>query len=199
MKRKHRCSGPADFGFQRRVPPDMINIDRDAQARIADGIDHIVGLAQRIHRRTVRRVHRMQRFDRQPDAARTGMRKHGGDAIGDLLAAFLQRLPRIGAADKHDQRRADLGRFIDGAAVVVQRLLALRPACRREKAAAAQTDDAQPRCAQPVGRFPDSQRLQPLPPDGQGRHAGPRIPLDRLDERPRLGRNRVNAKPGKIG
>ena len=64
----------------------------------------------------------MQRLDREPHAGGLALGAQGGDAVGDLLARFGERLTGDGAADEDDERCSEGMRLGDGLAIVVERL-----------------------------------------------------------------------------
>src|SRR5262245_7712723 len=54
---------PRDLPFEIRVPPDVIGVDRHADA-VAQRVAEVESVRQRVHAGAVGRVHRMQRLDR---------------------------------------------------------------------------------------------------------------------------------------
>lgn len=81
--------GQIDLGAQGGVPPHMIDIHRDAEAggRV-EGITDFMRLAHGVHRAAVIGIHRVQRFDGEFDTGGFGIRQHGGNAFGDLMAGL---------------------------------------------------------------------------------------------------------------
>src|SRR5258708_23273883 len=59
-----------DLRLERRIPPDVIHVNRDANERRLERLDHVVGLAERVHGRAAIRSHRVERFDGELDVGR---------------------------------------------------------------------------------------------------------------------------------
>ena len=132
----------ADFALQIGVPPQVVDVDNDADERRVDAGADVVGLGHRVDGGAAVRVERMQRLGTPQLYSRgLGMGQHGLDPVPDLAAADIQGLTGHGAADENDQGRAEGGGLVDGAAVVVEGFLARRGRLRREEAAPAQRDD----------------------------------------------------------
>ena len=78
----------------------------------------------------------MQRLDGELDAGGRGVRQHRGDPSVICLRDSDSGWPGHGAADQHDQRRAQRRGFVDAAAVLVDRPGPAVGGRGREKAAA---------------------------------------------------------------
>ena len=174
-----------DLSRQVRVPPDMIGVDRDADA-FAQLVAEIVGMGERVDAGAIRGGHGMQRLDRERYRGRPRMRQHGGNAVADLAMRADQVLrPGRKPADHEDERAgADRGCFVDGAAVIVDCGAA---ACRvrsREHPAAAKAGDGQTTRADEPGCALDPAVLHNVAPWRDGGDAGAGAAVDRLLQRP---------------
>ena len=103
-----------------RIPPGVIDVDGDADAR-AKRVAQIERLLERVHARAIAGVHRMQRFDGQRHMASARMRQHGGQSVGDHGARRRNILGRRRKTthDHHQTIGAERRGFVDGALVVV--------------------------------------------------------------------------------
>ena len=113
---------PGKRALELGVPPDVIDVDRDAQPR-AEFFAQRVGLRHGVDAGAVRRVHRMQRLDCESHPARPRVIEDACDPFldqaarrGDVLAAFRQP-----AHDQHQALRRKRRRLVDGAPVLVDR------------------------------------------------------------------------------
>ena len=124
-------SAPADV----RVPPDVIDVDRDAEPSRAVGVERVADverLAERVHAGAVGGIHRMQRLDRERRRRRRSHSRAARAIASSTCVARARdvlRRRRAGprelrqAADDEDQaRRAERRRLVDGAAIVVEHL-----------------------------------------------------------------------------
>jgi len=82
------AAAAGDFLFERGIPPEVIDIDGDADERRVEFLGHVVGLAEGVHGGAVAGIHRMQRFDGEFDVGGLAIGEEGGDAVADLLASF---------------------------------------------------------------------------------------------------------------
>ena len=82
MVREHalRLAGPLELGLELRIPPDVIRVDGHTNA-VAQPVAQIERHTQRIDATAVRRVHGMQRLDRQRHPLATGMVEQRRNAI----------------------------------------------------------------------------------------------------------------------
>ena len=113
------------------IPPDVIGIDRDADA-LAQLVAEIVGVRERVHAGAVGGEHRMQRLDRQRYLCLPRIGQERGERVADLASRVgdVARAFRQAADHENEALRADRGGFVDGAAVVVERGA---PSCRRRR------------------------------------------------------------------
>ena len=103
-----------DFAFEVRVPPDVVDVDGDADAR-AQFVAQIVGMRHRVDAGAVGRVHRVQRLDRQRHAGGTRVFEQFADAVAHHFARAGEVLRRDRAVtvlgqpadDQHEARRAE--------------------------------------------------------------------------------------------
>ncbi len=138
----------------------------------------------------------MQRLDRERHARLPRVRQkrvqrlaHLHARAGDVARAFRQ------AADhEHEALRADRGRLVDGAAVVVERGAAGGFVGGREHAAAAEPGDGHAVGADELARALGAARLHDVAPGRDRRHANARAALNQLLQRPRLHRHRIDRK-----
>ncbi len=80
-----QAAGAGDGGGEVWVPPDVIDVDGDADigAKLFADIERLI---DRVHAGAVGGIHGVQRLDGDLDPRGQGMRQHGGDAVGDHLA-----------------------------------------------------------------------------------------------------------------
>ena len=143
-------AGALDLRQQFGVPPDVIDVERDAKqtgtARVQPIAD-IERLFRGVDAGAVGGIGRVQRFDRQRHTRGACVIHHFGDGVVDLRPCFRDILgshtarPRIlrqPASHQHHTRRAKRLGLIDDAAVVVARFDPMR-GIRSKHAAAAIT------------------------------------------------------------
>ena len=135
-KASSRCRPARSIcALQLRVPPDVVQVDGDAERAASVGIEPVADverLLQRVDAGPVGGVHRVQRLDRQRHPAFAGVGQQCSDPLGDLFASagdVLVRGParqRAGqAADDEDQAGGvQLAGLVEGAPVVVAHRLA---------------------------------------------------------------------------
>ena len=140
----------------------------------------------------------MQRLDRQADVVLLRERNDRGDAVGDLLSRFFERLARHRAADQDNQRRAEFRRLADGEAIILDRHLTTVFCRRCEEAPAAERHDRQSVLTNPFADPCDRAPFERLSPNGDPTDPGLGVFLNRHLDRPGLGRHRVNAELGTI-
>ena len=127
-----------DLGFEIGVPPEMIGVDHDTRT-LAELLADIDRLGEQRDAAAVRRIHRVQRLDRERHAAGARMRQDRRHAVEIAPARRLDvaRAGRHAAADHHEAVGADRGALVDHALVVVdQRLLSGRVRAAEQPAAA---------------------------------------------------------------
>ncbi len=185
------ASGAGDLALERRVPPDMIDIDGDADA-VAQRIAEIIGLGQRIDAGAVGGIHRVQRLDRQLHAGVPRIRQQRGDPVADQVArgGEIARARRQPADHQHQAMRADRRRLVDGAAVVVERACQPGAVELGEHAAAAEAGDGQAVGADRRRRRGHAHRLELVAPGRDAGDAGARDAVDRLAQVPLAARGR---------
>ena len=80
-------SGARDLRHQFRIPPDVIDVERDAEHAGALRIEPVADverLLRRVHAGAVGGIHRMQRLDRERHVGLLRVFQHLGDAVVDL-------------------------------------------------------------------------------------------------------------------
>ncbi len=136
----------------------------------------------------------MQRLDRERHARLPRVRQKRMQRLAHLHARAVKvaRAFRQGANHEHEALRADRGRFVDGAAVVVERGAASRFVGGGEHAAAAEPGDGHAVGADELARALGAARLHDVAPRRDRGDAGAGAALDQLPQRPRLHRHRVD-------
>ena len=141
-------AGAGDLRQQLRVPPDVIDVERDAESAAAlriQAVANIERLSCGVDASAVGGIGRMQRLDRQRHLCGARIVHHFGEGIfhlrprcRDILGrrAARPRILRQSAGHQHDTGRAERLGLIDGAAVVVAHFDTMR-GIRREHSAAA--------------------------------------------------------------
>ena len=76
------------FLFECGIPPDVVNVGRDADPFVANLIKHVVALADGIHRATAVGIHRVEWFDGKFNAYFACVVDQRGDAFGDVFAVL---------------------------------------------------------------------------------------------------------------
>lgn len=166
MEGEDGAAGALDFGAKKGVPPDVVDVDGDADEVVAEGHDHVVGHVEGADGGAAVGVHGVQRLNGQLDAAGLGMREDGGDAIEDLLAGDRQFHFGVRAADEHHDRRAQRGGLVDDLAVVGLGLFAGCAAGGDEEAAPAEAGHLEAGGLHDARSFLGPVRLQVFPPNG---------------------------------
>ena len=167
-----------------RVPEHVVGVDHDAGVRAVEGAGERERLAERDDRRALADHHRMQRLDPQPHAVVGGEGEQPLDAGGDRGAGGAEVLAVRRAAHEHEDRRPELCRLLDRAAVVVIGV------GRREEAAAAQARDPQAGILQRAWRI----RRELVTPRGDPPDAGRRTPFGGLRQAPVVDGDQVEAE-----
>ncbi len=113
---RRSCPCPRDLGMQFGIPPDVIDVEGDAEHAGAVGIETVADVERLfggVHAGTVGRVSRMQRLDGQRHLRLPRIFHHLGDAVIDLRARIddvlrrrraRPRILRQAADDQHDAR-----------------------------------------------------------------------------------------------
>ncbi len=120
--------GALDLAPEVRIPPHVVRVDGDAEAR-SQLVAEIVGVLHRVHAGALGGVHRVQRLDRERHARAARVVEELADAVAHHFARAgeILRFDRAGAilrqpADDEDQAsRAERERLVDRAPVVVLR------------------------------------------------------------------------------
>ena len=157
-------AGALDAGLQIGIPPDVVNVDGDTQARPAarrELIAQRVRLCERVDAGAIRRVHRVQRLDRERHAGSLRVQEQLADAVANHFARALQILRHDFAVapfwktadDEHEAARAERGGLVDGATIVVACRAAIFAIGGGKHAAAAKPGDRQARVANALRRF----------------------------------------------
>ena len=84
-KRGDAALGAGHLAGQVGVPPDVVDVDRDADA-FAERVAEVERLAERGEDAAVGAGHRVQRLEREGDAGGAGVRQDGFQAVPDHLA-----------------------------------------------------------------------------------------------------------------
>ena len=167
----------------------MIDVERDAERAGALRIELVADierLLRRVHAGAVGGIGRMQRLDRERHVGLLGVFQHFGDGVMDLRArgrdvlrgrASRPRILRQAADDQHDAGRAQRLGLVDGAAVVVARLDAVRRV-RGEHAAAAIARQFEPGVAHRARGAVEADGRDLVAPGIDGADAVPRAGLD---------------------
>ena len=82
-------AGARDLAHQLRVPPDVIDVERDAERAGATGIERVADVERllgHVHAGAVGGVGRMQRLDRERDFRLPRVIQHLGDRVVHLSA-----------------------------------------------------------------------------------------------------------------
>ena len=158
-------SGARDLALKIGVPPDVIGVDRDADA-VAQFVAEVVRLRERVHAGAVGGVHGMQRLDRERHARLPRVRQKRVQCLAHLAARAVKiaRAFRQAADHEHEALRADRGGFVDGAAVVVDRGAAGGFIGGRKHAAAAEPGDGHVMRADELSRPLGPARLHDVAP-----------------------------------
>lgn len=188
-----------DFGFERRVPPKMVNVGGDADLARLECFNHIIGLAERIHGRAGIGIHRMQRLDRELHAGGLAIGEERGDAVEDLFARFGERLAGYGAADEYNMRSTERMRFGDGAAIIIERLGAVGRGNAGEKSSTTERDNGKTVIAKKPAGLRDIATGERVAPDRDAPDTGRGVFGGRDLDRPRLGGDRVDTEAAQIG
>ena len=154
-----------DLLLEVRIPPHVIGVDHDAGA-LAQFLAEVVRLRERIHAGAVRRVHRVERLDRERHARFSRVRQKRMQRVAHLHARAddVARAFRQAADHEHEALRADGGRLVDGAAVVVDRGAAGGFIGGRKHAAAAEPGDGHVMRADELSRPLGPARLHDVAP-----------------------------------
>ena len=175
------AAGARDLAREVGIPPDVIDVDRDADA-FAQLVAEVVGLRERVHAGAVGGEHRMQRLDRERHACLPRIGQQRGEPsrtcrarVGDVARALRQ------PADHEDEAlRADGGGFVDGAAVVVERRAAPGVVGGGKHAAAAKAGDGHPVRADELAPRARAAGLHDVAPRRDRGDAGAGAALDEL-------------------
>ena len=104
-----------DAGLQIRIPPDVIDVDRHAQTGLAvrrELVAQRVRLRERVDAGAIRRVHRMERLDRERHAGRLRMQEQLADATG-LTPVHVNRVLKVLEAEGLISRQRRNVQFVD--------------------------------------------------------------------------------------
>ena len=212
MKRQQAILSRArDLRHQFRIPPDVIDVERNAERTGAlriEPVANIQRLLRRIYAGAVRGIGRMQRLDCERHVGLLRVFQHFGDSVMDLRArgrdifrssTSRPRILRQAADDQHHAGRAQRLGFVDGAAIVVTRFDAARR-IRREHAAATIARQFESSVAHRPHRTVEAYGRHLVAPGIYGADAMPRAGLDDGDEIALLAdRRRVQRQPAMIG
>ena len=201
MERKQCAdfSAAGDFLLEIGIPPQVINIRGDAYVGRSELFAHVVGLTEGVHRRAAVGIHGMKRLDAELHAGCGAVVEHGGDAVGDLLTGFRQRLTGDRAAYENDEGRTKFVSLGDGAAIVIDRCLAFGGGGAGEKTSAAGGDDGEIVVTQHLAGGGDVTTGVGVTPNGDAFYPGGGVFFGRGFNVPRLGRDGVDAKPVEVG
>ena len=149
VKRKQSVfAGARDLRKQFRIPPDVIDVERDTECAAAIGIERVADVERllgRIDAGAVGGIGGMQRFDCERHVGLPGVFQHFGDGIVDLRAssrnilggrAARPRILRQAPDHQHQARRAERLGLIDRAAIVVAHFDPMRGVRNKHAAAA---------------------------------------------------------------
>ncbi len=168
------AAAAGDVGLEMVVPPDVEDVDGDAEVIVGEADGHVEGLAHGVDGAAAVGVHGVERLDAELDAAGAGVAQDGAEAVGDLRARGEEGLAGCGAADHDDELGAERGGLVDHAQVVVDGFLALGGVERGEESAADVGDDLEafiaaelPGGLDAVGVF-----LRGVTPDGDACYSG---------------------------
>ena len=122
------CPG-GTIGLETIVPPEVIDVDRNADLRRVQMLDDVVGLGKRIDRAAAVGVHRMQRLDGERHARRLCVLEQLTQAVAYHFAGACQILRydiaasvlRESANDQHQAARSQGKCFVDCATIVIER------------------------------------------------------------------------------
>jgi hypothetical protein len=182
-------AGARDLGHQLRVPPDVIDVERDADRTSAAGIERVAEVERvlrGVHAGAVGGIGRMQRLDRERQSCLLRIVQHLGDAVmhliarcGDVLGhrAAGPRILRQAADDEHDAGGTERDGLVNGAAVVVACRAAMR-VIGREHAAAAIARQIEPRVLHRAHGTVETDGSDLVAPGIDGADAEPRAGLD---------------------
>ena len=137
-----RFAGARDLAREIGIPPDVIGVDGDADA-VAELVAEIVRLRERVHAGAVGGIHGMQRLDRQRHARlpRVGQERANASRTCDRAPARSRESLRQPSHHEDEALRADRGRLVNRAPIVVERGAPPGLVGGRKHAAAAQAGD----------------------------------------------------------
>ena len=191
---ENALAGARDFARQRRIPPHMIDVDRDAEP-VAQFVAKIVGVAERRDTATVGGRHGMQRLHRQRHVGLPRVRQKRRKSVTHLLCARRQYLSSRAAilpAISNKIGSADADRFVERAAIVVDGGAASGFVSRRKQATPHKACDFQAGIANYLAGLRNADGLHEIAPRRDGGDPGARASIDQLLQVQRFDRGAVD-------
>ena len=192
---------PGDVGQQRRVPPDVVGVDDDADRVGRELGGQVERLAEPADHAPVGGEDRVQRLDAEPDPVVLRDRDELGDRVGDQAPGQpdVAAAGNQAAGDEDERIGAERGRLGDRGLVVGDRGRAGDRVGVGEEAAPAQAGDRQPGRLDVRGGRGQPGPGDVLAPEPDRRDVMPDAQVDRLGDAELVDRRLVEGEPGESG